>query len=507
VRFRRVGLTLWMIAACVAAQKGPAVAVPTTEPGTTRPAQQESIPRAALQDLYRTELGAAYDPVEADALADAHELLEKYFEAQTSADRKAIVAKLDATHVDANILGRLCRIRSHWPALPGGGVFYLNQKIGPNNVRYFLGVPKSYDRGRSWPLVIKLPGAAAFLTTPPPDAKRVVEIYTAWIQEELSRHNDAIVLMPLLNLDELYGPSYAGMNSVYLPMLDAAEHANIDPARVYMVGHSMAAHGVWNLALHCPTYFAAMNPMAGAAAEDWQRVRLMNLRNTLPVVWHDDDDTVIKVGFSKSLVTELRQLKIDVNFEETQHIGHAPTETIIENEYRTMRSHVRNLYPTTVWLQTDRPDIIFNRNDWVQIYQELETGKGRILFFHHGTGHMTVYPNACSIKAQIGNNQIDATVDNVDTMRFYVNDQMVNMAGPVTVVVNKKVKFQGIVTPSIDQMLKDQIFLGRGWRYYTGVIDIGMAPPVTTRPATRPTTKPGQKGKIIVGPQPDEEKP
>ena len=31
---------------------------------------------------------------------------------------------------------------------------------------------------------------------------------------------------------------------------------------VAMTGHSMAAHATWNLALHYPTYFAAINPMA-----------------------------------------------------------------------------------------------------------------------------------------------------------------------------------------------------------------------------------------------------
>jgi len=99
----------------------------------------------------------------------------------------------------------------------------------------------------------------------------------------------------LLDLDELWGPSYAGMNRVIQPMHHAAWRVNIDPARVYVIGHSLSGHAAWNLALHYPTYFAAFNPLAGTANEDWQRVRLMNLRNVLPVAWHDADDKVIKV--------------------------------------------------------------------------------------------------------------------------------------------------------------------------------------------------------------------
>lgn len=495
-----------MLTVCaVAAGRRPAIAVPTSEPGANRPATQETIPKAALLPMYAAELGNAYDPVLADSLYEAHRLLEQYFEVNSAGERKLLVRQLEATKIDPNILGRLCRIRMHWPALAGGGVFYINQKKGPFDVRYFLGVPKTYDRGRPWPLVIKLPGAAAFLTTPPPDAKQVVDIYTGWIKEELSKHGDALVLMPLLNLDELYGPSYAGMNSVIEPMLDAADRANVDPAQVYMVGHSMAAHAVWNLALHYPTYFAAVNPLAGGATADWQRLRLMNLRNVLPVVWHDDDDTVIKVGFSKSLVTSLRNLKVPVEFDETRGVGHAPTEQIAEDEYQKMRRQVRNLYPPQVWLQTDRPDIVFNRNDWVQIYQEDDPGKERRLYFRIGTGHMTVYTNPCSVKAEVHGNRIDATADNVDTLRFYVNDQMANLAEPITVAINRKVKFKGTVKPSAEEMLRDQLFVGRGWRYYTAAIDIGLADHPSTALATRPSTRPLHKGRILVGPDAEKE--
>jgi len=497
---RRTVCVIAVVLSGMSAQKRPAVAVPTTEPGTTRPSAEESIPKATLGDMYRSELGSAYDPVQADQLYGAHQLIEKFFESTTGLERKSLIGQLEATQIDPNVLGRLCRIRTHWPALIGGGVFYLNRKVGASDARYFLGVPKTYDRTKAWPLVIKLPGAAAFLTNPAPDAKRVIEIYTGWMQEELSKHGDAIVLMPLLNLDEVYGPSYTGMNSVMLPMFDSADHVNVDPTRIYMVGHSMAAHGVWNLGLHYPTYFAAINPMAGSANEDWQRLRLMNLRNVLPVVWHDDNDAVLKVNFSKSLVTAMRELKLEVVFDETKGLGHVPSEDIVQLEYQKMRSRVRNLYPPQVWLQTNRPDVLLNRNDWLQIDQELDPGKERRLFFRHGTGHMTIYDNACSVKADLSNNQFTATSDNVDSMRFYVNDQTVNMSVPVCVVVNKKVKFKGIVKPNIAQMLNDQLFLGRGWRYFSGVIDIAMVDHPATQPSTQPTTRGAHKGRILVGP-------
>ena len=46
---------------------------------------------------------------------------------------------------------------------------YLNERFGVHDVRFFLGVPKNYDRTKSWPLVVKLPAIGPFWTEPPPD--------------------------------------------------------------------------------------------------------------------------------------------------------------------------------------------------------------------------------------------------------------------------------------------------------------------------------------------------
>jgi hypothetical protein len=71
-------------------------------------------------------------------------------------------------------------------------------------------------------------------------------------------------------------------------------------------------------------------------------------------------------------------------------------------------------------------------------------------------------------------------------MRFYLNDQMVDFSKPITVNVNRRGRFEDVVTPSVDIMLKDQLFLGRGWRYFTAVVDIDSGAAPSTRPATRP---------------------
>ena len=480
-------VAVWSVALC--AQDVGAAARPNPSASAA-----QAIPPAVLDAMYRRELGDKYHPVPADSYYQAHLLIERYFVASATDERKTITQAIEATGIDANILGRLTRLRVGWPEL-APGLYYVNERFGPHEVRYFLGVPKGYDRAVSWPLVIKLPTAHAFLTDPPPGADQVARIYGDWITDELTKHPDALVLMPLLNLDELYGPSYAGMNSVIQPMQHAFGRVNLDPARVYLIGHAMSGHAVWNLALHYGTYLAAINPLAGAAGDDWQRLRLMNLSNVLPVVWHDSEDLIIPVESSRSLMRVLRQLKIDAEYEETKGVGNAPSEAIAERAYQKLRARIRSLYPPQVRLQSNRPDALFNRLDWVQLYQPMNAGPEQRLLFRHGSGNMVVYQNSFRIEASFtGPNAIQATTDNVESMRFHLNDQLIDFAKPLTITVNRKVRFEGMLKPSIDEMLKDQLFLGRGWRYFTAVVDVDFA---AHAPGTRPTTQPSTRRGVI----------
>jgi hypothetical protein len=332
---------------------------------------------------------------------------------------------------------------------------------------------------------------------PRPGAEEVAKIYTEWIRDELAKHPDAVVMMPMLNLDELWGPSYAGMHSVTQPMHHVAGRLNIDPARVYLMGHGMSGHATWNLALHYPTYFAAIMPMSGGTAGAWQKVRIPGLRNIYGVVWHDADDTILKVDLSREMVKILRTMKYDVEYEETKGVGHAPSDEIVERLYQKMRSRVRELYPKEVSHGSNRPDAAFNRNDWVQVYQMLSPGKDQRVRFQWGGGWVTFNESSYKITAAMPKlNRIEVQSQNVESMRFYLNERMVEFSRPITVVVNGRVRFEGMVKPSIEEMLKDQVFMGRGWRYYAGFVEVDFGALGTTRPASGATTRP--KGRIEV---------
>src|SRR5438067_7405293 len=89
------------------------------------PAAEDTIPRAQLEQIYRHALEGMYQPSDADKVFAAHQLLEQYFATPHAAERKKRVQDLEASGLDVNLLGRLCRIRMHWPALEPGGVYYV----------------------------------------------------------------------------------------------------------------------------------------------------------------------------------------------------------------------------------------------------------------------------------------------------------------------------------------------------------------------------------------------
>lgn len=500
-----VSLVVVLCAAGSGWGKIPVVQVPAEGSGDPAPiaSAQTAIPRDTLIQMDRAELGTLGQNTSADQLYETNQRIEAYFAAPNSAGRKAAVGALQQSGVAPAIIGRLTRIRMNWPPL-AGGVYYVNEKHGPFDVRYFLGVPKTYDRTKAWPLVIKLAPLEPFLAQPTPDAAQVVQIYNGWINEELTRHSDALVLMPLLNLSVLYGPNYAGLNSVIQPMLHAAGRVNVDPARVYLMGHSTGGFAAWDLALNYPTYFAAFAPLAGGANHDWQRVRIVNLRNVLPVVWQDADDKVVKPQFARALVNLLKGQKIAVDYLETKKLGHALPPDIEQERYQKMRARVRPLYPVEVTLRSNRPDVMFNRNDWVQIWQEDDPGKETHEMFRLGTGHMNIYERSGFVDAKRNGNTINLRLGNVESMRIYLNDQMVDLNKPLTVTINKTQTIRGAIKQDIGQMMNDQIMLGRGWRYYTAVLDVDLNNPAATKPATRPASRPSgrtpRRGTITVGP-------
>jgi hypothetical protein len=157
-------------------------------------------------------------------------------------------------------------------------------------------------------------------------------------------------------------------------------------------------------------------------------------------------------------------------------------------EDKKLRARARELYPSGVFIQSNSPDTVFNRSDWVQIYQPLSPGQEARVQFSRGSQGMYIYQNSFRVIAEIIDpHTIRVSTHNVRNLRLYLNDQMIDLDHPIRVIVNGTTRFNATVPQSIDGMLKDQLFLGRGWRYYTSIIDLDLTESPATQPQTNPT--------------------
>jgi predicted peptidase len=164
-------------------------------------------------------------------------------------------------------------------------------------VGYLLHLPDVYgeDPGARWPLILYLHGGS--LRGSNPDTvrlggmPRVVEADPGFpfiaVAPQAPRgalwtDTDALIAL----LDEVIG-RYA-----------------VDPARVYLTGHSMGGNGTWYLAYRHPERFAAIAPMS-APANPWWQTRLLDM----PVwVFHGARDEVVPLRESKNMVEALREV-------------------------------------------------------------------------------------------------------------------------------------------------------------------------------------------------------
>src|SRR5690348_8305972 len=112
---------VFLASSCLAQTTKPSVAIPDEKAFDPVPAiAQDSIPHDQLLKMDQAELGQLFQSADAEGLLKAHELIESYFATTRIAERKTIVAALEETKLSPGIIGRLARLRLHWPALQPG---------------------------------------------------------------------------------------------------------------------------------------------------------------------------------------------------------------------------------------------------------------------------------------------------------------------------------------------------------------------------------------------------
>jgi acetyl esterase/lipase len=196
---------------------------------------------------------------------------------------------------------------------------------------YALYVPRDYEAGKAWPLVVALHGAHS---NHKHMLKRVfgLDNRPGESDEEATRNElpfpevPALVVAPF-GRGELMGYDGLGKEDVLRVIADVKRAYNVDPARVSLTGLSMGGGGTWTIGLEHPEMFAALAPVCGvtdvsrrippaeAADYDLKALEEMsppafaeNAARLRVFIFHGDADPVVPVTDSRRMVARFKTL-------------------------------------------------------------------------------------------------------------------------------------------------------------------------------------------------------
>lgn len=204
---------------------------------------------------------------------------------------------------------------------------------------YRLFTPPTRAKGRKYPLVVFLHGAGGSGTD---NARQLqgANVFGAlvWTLPENQRRHPTFVVAPQSDwnwpctlfdprnrpktpADLKYCPPEAmgiGARLAFEVIDELAETLPIDPARIYVTGHSMGGAGTWHMIAQRPRFFAAAVPVSGhplpATAEWVKDVPVWN--------FHGTADAVEPVATSRVMIEALRRAGGRPRHTEYPGIGH-----------------------------------------------------------------------------------------------------------------------------------------------------------------------------------------
>ena len=196
------------------------------------------------------------------------------------------------------------------PCAQGGesGPYSAHEK---SEFRYLLYLPKDYkdDISKKWPLLIYLHGKSA-------RGDNLEKLKRYGPPELIKRGKEFpfIVASPQCpvgqswNNDKWFLPFYRSLAGQY----------RIDPNRIYLIGMSLGAYGVWYTAIKYPEFFAAIMPLCGGGDAN----KVCKIKHIPVWIFHGKEDKIVSPEKSKIMADALEKCGGDVRFTLLEGKGH-----------------------------------------------------------------------------------------------------------------------------------------------------------------------------------------
>jgi poly(3-hydroxybutyrate) depolymerase len=190
---------------------------------------------------------------------------------------------------------------------------------------YRVYVPRKYVAAKSMPLIVALHGLG----------QTEDSFFDAYGKKlpELAEQHGYIMVAPLgYRVDGGYGwgvatppvdpvarrSSELSEQDVMQVLAEVRKHYNIDPDRIYLMGHSLGAIGTWKLAAKFPDIWAAIAPFAGQGAP----TTMDRMKHIPAFVVHGDNDPTVGVRGSRTMVEAMKAQGVDFTYIEVPGGNH-----------------------------------------------------------------------------------------------------------------------------------------------------------------------------------------
>lgn len=304
-----------------------------------------------------------------------------------------------------------------------------------------LSIPATYDPSKSFGLVVCLHGAgftgAAYLER---WQGRLGEGYLlacptypsgAWF----TRRAEELVLATIRELRTRY---------------------HVDPDRIFLTGMSNGGIGTWLIGMHHAPLFAGIAPMA-SGLDDVLMPFLANLRNTPIYIIHGAKDQVMPVELSRSIARELDRLGYSYTYREHEREhpmagGHYFPKEELPDLVMWLNGLRRGPLPAR--LTVVREASHFQSFNWLRLESTDPIAAFSEDLVDKRDERIKRREYAKLDASIVETNRIEVIAERVRRYSIFLNDRLVDFSKPVTVLTNGQVSFTGMVTPSLETLLR-----------------------------------------------------
>jgi len=190
---------------------------------------------------------------------------------------------------------------------------FLNKTMMVNGKarHYVLYVPRNYEPGKPWPLIVFLHGIGERGS----DGLAQTEVGIGTAIRQHPERFPCLVVMPQCPENVKWSKAVQDIDTC---IEETRENYNIDPDRIYLTGLSMGGYGAWQYGAENAQKFAAIMPICGGGhLEDAEKLA------RVPIwAFHGAKDKTVPPKQSRRMVDAVKKAGGDVRYTEYEDLEH-----------------------------------------------------------------------------------------------------------------------------------------------------------------------------------------